>query len=61
MPFTPLALRPIGPGVGLAEADGHAAGGGQHDFVAGLVTTTSTSSSPSRSLMAMMPPFSGRL
>ena len=36
MPFTPLELRPIGPGVGLLEADGHAVGGGQHQFVARL-------------------------
>ena len=48
-------------GVGLVEANRHAAGRGQHDFVPRCVTTTSTSSSSSLSLMAMMPPLSGRL
>ena len=36
MPFTPLELRPIGRASDSLEADGHAAGGGEHHFVAGL-------------------------
>ena len=61
MPFTPLELRPMGRASDSLKRMAMPRAVESTSSSPGLVTTTSTSSSPSRSLMAMMPPFIGRL
>ena len=57
MPFTPLELRPMGRASDSLKRMAMPRAVESTSSSPGLVTTTSTSSSPSRSLMAMMPLF----
>ena len=61
MPFTPLLLRPIGRASDCLKRIAMPCAVASTNSSPGLATTTSTSASPSRSLMAMMPVFIGRL